>query len=307
MICLIALVVFGILGIFSVGHRKIAAKAFDCVFRRVTLRPCNSGLDQQLKTGIIVFFSKKNVGAAKFVARHFETLSWVFTVLMLVSIFFSAQGIYYYVLYGNCNGANSDEFCVFDALNPNKDASVCSDPSISKPNATKSPNIDDDPSLWPSDAKVIIIEFGCFSCPYTKKAEPVVKEILQAYGNKILFVYRDFHIPTHPGSEIRAGAAQCANEQEKYWEYRDLLFERQEENITRETLIEMASFLGLDAVSFSGCLDSGRYANETEKDFQDGIDAGVYGTPTFFINKEVVVGPKPFPYFRNIIEKELKK
>jgi hypothetical protein len=70
MICIIALVVFSILGIFSASHRKIAAKAFDCVFRRITLRPCQSGLDRQLKTGIIAFFSKRNVRFARFIAKH---------------------------------------------------------------------------------------------------------------------------------------------------------------------------------------------------------------------------------------------
>lgn len=307
MICLIALVVFSVLGIFSASHRKIAAKAFDCVFRRVTLRPCNSGLDQQLRSGIIAFFSKKNVRAARFVAKHFEIISWLFTIIMVVSLFYSLLGVYNYVIYGNCNGAGSDQFCVFDALNPGKDTTVCSDPSMAKPNATQKPGIDDDPSIGPKDAKVTIIEFGCFSCPFTKQAEPVVKEILKKYDGKVLYVYRDFHIPTHPGSEIRASAAQCANDQGKYWEYRDLLFEKQDENITNERLIGFAAGLGLDMDRFSSCLASDKYRNETYKDFEDGKLAGVYGTPTFFINEEVVVGPKPFLYFRNILNKELKK
>jgi len=113
MICLISLVVFAILGIFSVKYRKLAAKAFDCVFRRMTLRSCQSGLDQQVRSSVISFFSKRNVKAAKFVVKYFEIISWFFTILMILSMFFAARGVYYYVVYGNCNGQGSDEFCVF--------------------------------------------------------------------------------------------------------------------------------------------------------------------------------------------------
>jgi len=247
MICLIALVVFSILGIFSVKYRQLSAKAFDCVFRRMTFRPCQSGLDRQVKTSIIGFFSRKHVGLARFVARYFEVLSWAFTILMIASLFFSVRGAYYYIIYGNCNGAGSDEFCVFDALAPSTQTTTCTDPSIHQGNFTKiPPTIDDDPSIGPKDAKVTIIEFGCYSCPYTKKAEPVVKKILKKYEGRILYVYRDFHIPQHPDSKERAIAANCAGEQYLFWQYHDILFEKQEQSINETVLTNFAKELGLD-------------------------------------------------------------
>jgi protein-disulfide isomerase len=224
---------------------------------------------------------------------------------MILSIIFSVRGIYFYVVYGNCNGQNSDQFCVFDALNPKQDTSVCQDPSLHKNGNFTFPSVDDDPFIGPKGAKVTIIEFGCFSCPYTKQAEPIVKEILNKYQGRIRFVYRDFRIANHPGAEIRAMAAECANEQDKYWEYHDILFERQEEDLTNDTLVTIAVNLGLNKQLFSSCLNSEKYRNEVDKDFNDGLSAGVYGTPTFFINNEVVVGPKPFRYFKNIIDNQL--
>ncbi|NTV22989.1 MAG: DsbA family protein [Nanoarchaeota archaeon] len=305
MICIIALIIFSIMSIFSVRYRALAKEAFDCVFRRMTFRPCTSGLDRRLKTSILGKVSRKHLGMAKFVARHFEAISWFFTILMFVSLFFTAQGIYNYVVYGNCNGEQGG-FCVYDALAPQQ-SSTCTDPSINvNGTAFALPTTDDDPSIGPADAKVTIIEFGCYSCPYTKKAEPIVTEILKKYEGKIKFVYRDFHIPTHPGSEIRAVAANCANDQGKYWEYHDALFKRQEEELTADKLKSIASDLGL-SLEFNTCLDSMAYLDETNKDFEDGKLAGVSGTPTFFINgKETIVGVKPLAYFSGIIDRELK-
>ncbi len=126
MICLIALVVFGILGIFSVGYRKIAREAFDCIFRRVTFRPCTSGLDVRLKSGITGKLMQKSPRVAGAVYRHFEVISWFFTVLMIVSIILSARGMYYLVKYGNCNGPQGG-ICIFSPQNNHPSCTNCSE------------------------------------------------------------------------------------------------------------------------------------------------------------------------------------
>ena len=113
MICIIALIVFGILGIFSATHRKIALEAFECVFKRIRLKPCDSGLDKRLKSRITGKLMKRSPRLAGFTFKHFESLSWLFTILMFVSLFYSAFGIYNFVAYGNCNGENSSEACVY--------------------------------------------------------------------------------------------------------------------------------------------------------------------------------------------------
>ena len=309
MICLVALVVFSVLGIFSVRYRKLAIKAVDCVFRRVTFRPCQSGMDQQLRSKLVATISKKNVNLAKFVVKHFEVLSWIFTAIFILSIFFSARGIYFYAVYGNCNGQDSNDFCVFDALNPVEDHSSCSDPSVITGDVEFTvPTVNEnDLILGSKDAKVSIIEFGCYTCPFTKKANPVVTEILEKYDGKILYVYKDFPLPTHQNANLASNAVMCANNQDLYWSYHNLLFESAFEQINADDLMNIASTLNLNMTDFEYCLSEMRFNQDVNNDFEEGTSAGVYGTPTFFINGVVVVGPKPFRYFKNIIDNELKK
>ena len=114
MICIIALPVFLILGIFSLKYRILAKEAFDCVFRAVTFRKCRSNLDQRIKTKVTGKILKYHPGAARFVFRNFELLSIIFTILLVVSTIFSAIGIYNYVAFGNCNGPGSTALCIFN-------------------------------------------------------------------------------------------------------------------------------------------------------------------------------------------------
>lgn len=112
MICLIALFVFGVLSIFSVSRRTIAKEAFDCVFRRITLRPCTTGLDKRLKSQITGRLMRRSPRVAGRVYKHFELISWFFTILLITSLLFSGRGIYYLVRYGNCNGPQGG-ICIF--------------------------------------------------------------------------------------------------------------------------------------------------------------------------------------------------
>ena len=114
MICIIALVVFGILGIFSAAYRKLAAEAFDCVFRRVTFRPCHSGLDKRLKSQIVGSIMKRSPRAANFTYKYFEVFSWTFLILSVASLVGIGISVFNYVEYGNCNGPNSSAFCVIN-------------------------------------------------------------------------------------------------------------------------------------------------------------------------------------------------
>ncbi len=116
MICLIALVAFGILGIFSAKYRQLAKEAFNCVFRRITLRRCETGFDKRMKAKITGKVMPRSPKTAGFVFRHFEAISWAFTILMIASIVLSAQGVYNYAVYGNCNGRYNNGFCVFNPL-----------------------------------------------------------------------------------------------------------------------------------------------------------------------------------------------
>ncbi len=170
---------------------------------------------------------------------------------------------------------------------------------------------DDDPAIGPEDARVVIIEFSDYQCPYCRKfALETLDRILEEYKGQVRFVYRDFPIENiHPYALKAAEAANCAGEQGRYFEYHDLLFEKQPEWSQRgeEAFVEYAEQLGLDVGSFRACLASGRYEQEVRKDLQDGIEAGVTGTPTFFINGIPLSGAQPFEAFKAIIDAELAK
>jgi len=126
MICLIAMLVFGVMAIFSASHRPIAKEAFDCVFRRVTFRKCQSGLDVKLKAKLVGTLMRRNSGLAKPVYKYFEVISWLFVIVFFVSLFLSGQALYNLAVYDNCNGPNADPTeCIFVPNDSNID---CGDP-----------------------------------------------------------------------------------------------------------------------------------------------------------------------------------
>ena len=122
---------------------------------------------------------------------------------------------------------------------------------------------------------------------------------------------RDFPLDFHKNAGIAAEAAQCANDQGKYWAYSDLLWEKQAElsepSFSTVTLKTYAKQLQLDSTAFDSCVDSHKYQAEVAKDAEDGRKVDVSGTPAFFINGIMLSGARPFEDFKNIIEEELKK
>ncbi len=169
------------------------------------------------------------------------------------------------------------------------------------------PGVDDDPALGPEDAPVTIIEFSDYQCPFCSRAEPTIKQILEEYGDKVRFVYRDFPLDQlHPFARKASEASHCAEEQGKFWEYHDALYENQA-GINAAGLEQFAKDIGLDMDAFKTCLDSGKYANEVQKDLDDGQEYGVSGTPAFFVNGFSISGAQPFAVFKDIIDKELAK
>ncbi|MFA6322611.1 MAG: thioredoxin domain-containing protein [Candidatus Buchananbacteria bacterium] len=165
----------------------------------------------------------------------------------------------------------------------------------------------DDPRTGQSQAKVVIVEFADFTCSACREAYPVIKQLIRDYGDKVLFVYRDFPaVADRPLSLVEAVAGNCAQEQGKFWEMHDLLFETVDD-LTEEQIKTYAIKLGLNSVQFGSCLTSEKYLPAIEKDLTEGYQAGVRATPTFFINGQKVAGALPFSVFEKIITTELSK
>lgn len=177
---------------------------------------------------------------------------------------------------------------------------------------------DNDPFLGPEDAKVTIIEFSDYQCPFCRSFwRGTLNQIKSEYidsGKSVKFVYRDFPLSSiHPLAQKYAEAAECAGDQNRYWEMHDKIFQEQDKlgqgTISSYDIGDIkrwAGELGLKTQEFNQCLDSGKYAEEVKKDFDEGAAAGVGGTPTFFINGRATVGAQPFENLKTIIDQELQ-
>lgn len=163
---------------------------------------------------------------------------------------------------------------------------------------------DDDPALGPADAPVVIIEFSDYQCYYCGVfARERLHPLLELYPEQVRFVYRDF-VFYGPVSRQAAIAAECADEQDAFWLYHDLLFEFQNE-LDRERMTELAHSIDLDMDAFAACMDDPAMAAEVEQDTRDGARALVNGTPTFYINGRILVGAQPLDVFADMIDEEL--
>ena len=183
-----------------------------------------------------------------------------------------------------------------------------------KPKRVENVSEDDDAVLGNKDAKVTLVEFSDYECPFCKRHQndvwPKIKEKYIDTG-KVKYVFRDFPLAFHePIATQEALAAECAGDMggdEKYYEYHDLIFATTKSNkgLAQSQLYEMAAELNLNAAEFKECLDTEKFKDEVEKDMADGAKYGVSGTPGFFINGWFIKGAYPFSEFEKFIEQEL--
>lgn len=160
---------------------------------------------------------------------------------------------------------------------------------------------EDDPSRGDSDAAVTIVEFADFGCPYSKTESAVVRALAQQFPKDVHLIYRDFPLEElHDGAELAAAAATCADVQDAFWDVHDALFAQSV--LTEDTVLGIAEDVGLDMDAFVDCVNDPATTEEYEADLADGYAAGVRGTPTFFVNGEMIEGAVPFDLFVKIVE-----
>ena len=157
------------------------------------------------------------------------------------------------------------------------------------------------PEKGPKDAAITMIVFSDYECPYCRKAEEAVEQVLKTYEGKIKYVFRDYPLPFHQKARPAAVAANCANAQGKYWEFNQKLFVV---DLSAESYKKVAADLGLDAKKFDECLTKNDQKS-IEQDLADGGAVGVNGTPAFFINGRMLSGAQPAEAFKEIIDQEL--
>jgi len=179
------------------------------------------------------------------------------------------------------------------------------------------------PSRGPDDAPITIVEFSDYQCPYCWRWHVQVYDaLMEAYPDKIRFVYRNFPLSFHQNALPAAEAALCAGDQNAYWEFHDALFANQESlNNQSGTILEqtfyndLAASFNLDVAAFEECMVSRKYEEFIQNDMQYAAslpidsngESAVGGTPTFFVNGYRLGGAYPIEYFVQIIEAELAK
>jgi protein-disulfide isomerase len=164
--------------------------------------------------------------------------------------------------------------------------------------------VEGQPFLGLENAPIVIVEFSDFNCGYCRKwHQETFQPLLDAYPGQIRFVHRDYPFLSEESLNA-AVAAQCAYEQDAFWEYHDRLFTRSEPK-GAETYLLFAQELGLNIQNFQACLESESALEEVIHDAQFASDIGIRGTPTFFINGIMVVGAQPLQVFISIIDQEL--
>src|SRR3989344_4727057 len=177
-------------------------------------------------------------------------------------------------------------------------------PSAPTGNIAAAPVRDSDHVRGNPNAKVTLIEYSDFECPFCGRHVPTITQILDTYPNDVRFIYRHFPLTSiHPNAQKAAEASECASEQGKFWQYHDLLFQNQTA-LGIANLKQYAGQLGLNQSQFNSCLDSGKYASLVSQQGQEAQTVGVNGTPGTFVNSQLVSGAVPFTTFQQLIEAE---
>jgi protein-disulfide isomerase len=169
-------------------------------------------------------------------------------------------------------------------------------------------SIKDAPFKGGPDAKVTLVEYSDFQCPFCSKAAATVTEIEKKYGNKIKVVFKNFPLPFHSQAKMAANAALCANEQSSklFWKMHDSMFADQTK-LDKDNLIATAKKIGVKESDFTSCLTSEKHKAMIDSDMAEGQKLGLKSTPTFFINGKLVSGAQPIEVFSEVIDEELAK
>jgi protein-disulfide isomerase len=181
-------------------------------------------------------------------------------------------------------------------------------PKAHRPKLLEDPvkiDVDGSPVRGPADARITLVEFSDFECPYCSAAVKQVDTVMAAYPKDVKLIYKQFPLSMHPHAQLAAEASLAAREQGKFWEMYDLLFKNFRQ-LSRTNINAMAKEVGLDMAKFQSDLDSRKYKAVIEKDLADGEAAGVYGTPAFYINGKQYNGEVTLAALKPILAAELK-
>jgi protein-disulfide isomerase len=181
-------------------------------------------------------------------------------------------------------------------------------PKAHRPKTLEDPVVIDvagSPVKGPDNARITLVEFSDFECPFCYAAVAQVDKIMAAYPKDIKLIYKQFPLSMHPHAQMAAIASLAAKDQGKFWEMYEVLF-KNSRRLSPDNILMWAKEIGLDMDKFKAALASSKYQAIIEKDLKDGETAGVYGTPSFYINGKQYNGEVALATLKPILDAELK-
>lgn len=169
-------------------------------------------------------------------------------------------------------------------------------------------NVGDAPFKGGADAKVTIVEFSDFQCPFCSKGAVILTELEKKYGNKVKIAFKHYPLPFHAQARVAAEASMCVNEQgpKLFWKMHDAMFADQTK-LDKDNLVATAKKIGAKEADFKTCLESGKFKTRIDADVAEGGKIGIKSTPTFFVNGKLISGAQPVEVFSEVIDEELAK
>ncbi len=305
MFCIVAFIILGILGIFSATSRELAKEALNCVFRRVTLRPCDTGFDEKMKAKILGSVITRSETAARVLNKNFELLSWVFFLLMLGSALWAVRGSYLFYVTGSCSGLNQPGFCIFDPKGKNSEVSTISGTCRLKPSTLTDLTLKGvDLTLFPAlntGSKDKIVMIGCYGCDYSRRVYPIIKDL--AARSNANFTFLAYPVKVKTDLMTRLGRCVYQRDPAGYWKLNDILFAADKANLDDNAYArKIVTGLGLDSAGIDRCVNAPATEDLVKKQLDEVTKTNFYGTPTIFINGKVFVGPKPYRVYAIALE-----
>ncbi len=249
-----------------------------------------------MKARILGSVINRSETAARVLNKNFEVFAWVFFMLLIFSSVWFTRGVYLFYTTGSCNGLNSSGFCVFDPAGNNNQVSTgegCSiKPKTESDVTLKGIDLSGLPVLNP-DSSDSLFMIGCYHCDYTRKAYPMVRDLVKRYGARFSFV----NFPTKEDNDYFSRLGYCVNQQapDKYWEFNDILFTGEKTRLDDKAYMDQTlTGLGLNPAAVQFCTSDPTTITTVQKQLNEMKATKFYGTPTLFIDEKAFVGPKPY-------------
>jgi len=163
---------------------------------------------------------------------------------------------------------------------------------------------DGTPTRGTPGAPIVLVEYTDYQCPFCNRVQPTIAALMERYDGQILHVFKNLPLPNHNQAQLAGEAAYCAQDQGKYWEFHDWLFQNQR-TMNRESMIAQAGEMGMDSEVFEACIQNQTYAGRVVSDAQEARSFGITGTPGFLVNGRVLTGAQPLETFEQVINEEL--